>query len=241
MITVAVDSAAKAAGIAILCEDKLLYESYLDNGLTHSETLLPMLKSALSAVKLTPAEVDLWAVGAGPGSFTGLRIGMALIKGLALPHNTPCVGVSSLEALANSVYLPVGSDIISAVDARRGEVYAAAFTVTENKVERLCEDATGLVDALLSPVLENRKNPLFIIGDGAKVCYNSLEEKMPVILPAHLSQGRACGVAFAAKRIFAEGGSVTADRLTPAYHRLSQAQRERQEKLAQQRKGSESE
>ena len=245
MITAAVDSAGRAGGIALLDEDKLIYESYLDIGLTHSETLLPMLKNALAAARLTPAEVGLWAVSAGPGSFTGLRIGMALVKGLALPANTPCVGVSTLCALAASVFLPEGSDIVAAVDARRGEVYAAAFTVTATGLHRLCEDTVGLPKPLLEPVLAGRKNPLFLIGDGAKVCYNSLEEnqdqKTPVILPEHLSQGRASGAAFAARRAFLEGEWVTAEKLTPAYHRLSQAQRERQEKLAQQQKGSTSE
>lgn len=238
MITVAVDCAGKAAGIAVLCEDKLIYESYLENGLTHSETLLPMLKSALAAARITMDEVGLWAVSAGPGSFTGLRIGMALVKGLALPQNTPCIGVSTLRALAGSVWLTPGSDIIAAVDARRGEIYGAVFTVTEKGLCRLSDDTAGLPLDILEPVLKKRKNPLFIIGDGAKVCYNSLEEKKPVILPEYLAQGRASGVAFAARETFVRQGAASAQELTPVYHRLSQAQRERQARLAQQQKGS---
>ena len=129
-ITLAVDSAGKAAGIAILRDEALIYESYLDAGLTHSETLLPMLKSALAATGIAPAEINLYAVSAGPGSFTGLRIGMALAKGLALPNQTPCIGVSTLEALALSVFVPQGSIVVAAEDARRGEVYYAAFEQT---------------------------------------------------------------------------------------------------------------
>lgn len=236
MITVAIDSAGKAAGIAILADDQLKYESYLDNGLTHSETLLPMLKNALAAAEVAPSEVGLYAVSAGPGSFTGLRIGMALVKGLALPADIACVGVSTLEALARSVYLPVGSIIISASDARRGEVYCAVFEQTDTAFVRLLDDVTGKPDALLLPLLENCKKPIFVIGDGAGVCYNTLEQKISMtVLPNHLLKGRAFGVASAALEAFKRGETVRAAQLTPEYHRLSQAQRERQERL----KGSE--
>lgn len=232
MITLAVDSAGKAAGVAILKESQLLYENYLDNGLTHSQTLLPMLKSALAACSLQVADVGLMGVAAGPGSFTGLRIGMALVKGLALPQNILCAGVSTLEAMARSVYLPQGSVVICALDARRGEVYAAAFQVEGDLVRRLMPDKTGLPQQLLAPVMARCKNPVFVIGDGAEVCYNELKKIGPLtLLPERWRKGRAAGVAYAALDAWQQGKAVQAGQLTVAYHRLSQAEREREKKL----------
>lgn len=232
MITVAIDSAGRAGGIAVLKEDALIYESYLDVGLTHSETLLPMLKSALAAAGITIGQVGLLAVSAGPGSFTGLRIGMAMVKGLALPGDIPCVGVSTLEALARSVFLPAGSVIIPSSDARRGEVYAAAFRITADGCCRLSPDDTGKPEALLEPVLENCTGPVYLIGDGAQVCYNKLKDTYSLVcLPERWRQSRAAGVAYAALEGYRQGKAVSADCLAPDYHRLSQAQRERQERL----------
>lgn len=234
-ITLAVDSAGKAAGIAILRDEVLIYESYLDAGLTHSETLLPMLKSALAATGIAPAEINLYAVSAGPGSFTGLRIGMALAKGLALPNHTPCIGVSTLEALALSVFVPQGSIVVAAEDARRGEVYYAAFEQTAEGLHRLCLDTAGK-PCEMQEMLENAKKSVFIVGDGAEVCYNNLEKNLTLtVLPAHLRKGRASGVAFAARAACARGENTDAALLAPEYLKLCQAQRERQEKL----KGSE--
>lgn len=234
-ITLAVDSAGKAAGIAVLWEDALIYESYLDAGLTHSETLLPMLKSAFAAAGIAPADVGLYAVSAGPGSFTGLRIGMALAKGLALPNHTPCVGVSTLEALALSVFVPLGSVIVAAEDARRGEVYYAVFEKNAEGMVRLCPDTAGK-PCEMQEMLENAKKPVFLVGDGAEVCYNNLEKNLALtVLPPHLCKGRASGVAFAARAARARGENTDAALLAPEYLKLCQAQRERQEKL----KGSE--
>ncbi|MEG0804056.1 MAG: tRNA (adenosine(37)-N6)-threonylcarbamoyltransferase complex dimerization subunit type 1 TsaB, partial [Pygmaiobacter sp.] len=223
------------AGVAILRDGALLYEAYLDTGLTHSETLVPLLKNALATTGIALPEVGLFAVSAGPGSFTGLRIGMALVKGLALPGKTPCVGVSTLEALARSCYFPQESLIVSSSDARRGEVYYAVFEQTAAGLCRLCEDAVGNPDELL-PLLENCKKTVFLIGDGAKVCYNKLEKnKALTVLPEEYLKGRAFGVAFAARAAYLRGEAGQGTALVPEYHRLSQAQRERQERL----KGSE--
>ena len=125
MIVLGMDSSAKTAGVAILRDGALLYESWLGTGFTHSETLLELTDAALRAVRITPAQVDVYAVTAGPGSFTGLRIGMALVKGLADANNTPCVPVSTLRALAAACDVP--GLVVPAMDARRGEVYTAAF------------------------------------------------------------------------------------------------------------------
>lgn len=143
MIILGLDAAAKTAGVALLCHeaagDRLLYESYLATGYTHSETLLPLVDAALRACRLRAADIELYALTAGPGSFTGLRIGMALIKGLAAARSTPCVPVSTLQALA------AGCDtsglLLPAMDARRGEVYAAAFWRDQAGLHRLLDDA----------------------------------------------------------------------------------------------------
>ena len=119
------DSAGKTAGIAILRDSRLIYECYLATGHTHSETLLCLCKNAFDAAGLSPAEIDVFAAAAGPGSFTGLRIGLAAVKGLAFPHDTPCAAVSTLEALAYSA--AVEGTLLCALDARRGEVYWAGF------------------------------------------------------------------------------------------------------------------
>ncbi|MEG1477822.1 MAG: tRNA (adenosine(37)-N6)-threonylcarbamoyltransferase complex dimerization subunit type 1 TsaB, partial [Oscillospiraceae bacterium] len=120
------DSAGKTAGVALMEDGRLLYEAYLNSGNTHSVSLLPLVESAFNMAGITAKDIDLFAVNAGPGSFTGIRIGLALVKGLALPNNTPCVGTSTLESLAYGF----GGEgtILAALDARRGEVYYAAFT-----------------------------------------------------------------------------------------------------------------
>ena len=126
------DSAGKTAGIAILRDSRLIYECYLATGHTHSETLLCLCKNAFDAAGLSPAEIDVFAAAAGPGSFTGLRIGLAAVKGLAFPHDTPCAAVSTLEALAYSA--AVEGTLLCALDARRGEVYWAGFFAADGAV-----------------------------------------------------------------------------------------------------------
>lgn len=230
MITLALDSSGKAAGVALLREEELIYESYLNNGLTHSETLMPMVRCALETANTALSEVGLIAVGAGPGSFTGLRIGMALAKGLALPEKIPCAGVSSLEALARSVMLPEDGCILSATDARRGEVYYAVFRRQGTSLLRLCPDAVGRPEAVRS-LLAKEEKTVFVVGDGAKVCYNDLKESVPLEpVPDLWRLGRAAGVALAGRALWLSGGAQDAAQLRPAYHRLSQAQRERLEK-----------
>ncbi len=222
MNLLAVDTAGKSAGVALMADGRLLYECYLDAGFTHSETLLPMIDAALKATHLTCADIGLFGVNAGPGSFTGLRIGLAAVKGLAFPKNTPCAPVSTLEALA-AVHTGEGT-VVCALDARRAQVYWAAFDLASHT--RLAPDAAAPVKDL-APFLENCKKPAFFVGDGAALCYNEFGQ-MPGILsaPAALSGGRAAGVALAAQRIYAAGGAVLPAALLPSYHRLSQAERE---------------
>ena len=230
MNILAVDTAGKTAGVALLQDDRLLYEVYLDGGMTHSETLMPMIDTCLKLCGLTCADIDLYAVNAGPGSFTGLRIGLAAVKGLAFPRETLCAPVSTLEALA-AAHTGEGT-VLCALDARRAQVYSAAFDLATHA--RLTPDAAEPVTALEAFVKECKK-PLIFVGDGAALCYNTYKDQ-PGILPCPqpLRVLRGAGVALAGKAMWDAGTCVSPAELLPDYHRLSQAERERAEREAAQ-------
>ena len=220
------DSAGKTAGIAILRDSRLIYECYLATGHTHSETLLYLCKNAFDAAGLSPAEIDVFAAAAGPGSFTGLRIGLAAVKGLAFPHDTPCAAVSTLEALAYSA--AVEGTLLCALDARRGEVYWAGFFAADGAVERLCPDESAPA-ASLRGFVESAREPVWLLGDGAQLVDEALNGTGKTRLyPEAYRLGRAGGVCRAA---LAAGETVPAAQLIPDYHRLSQAERERAARL----------
>ena len=228
MNILAIDTAGKTAAVAVMRDDTLLYEMSSNTGLTHSETLLPMVDTALKACGLTPAQLDLYAVTNGPGSFTGLRIGLAAVKGLAFPRETLCAPVSTLEALA-AAHTGEGT-VLCALDARRAQVYSAAFDLETH--ERLMDDDARAV-ADLAEFVENCKKPLFFVGDGAALCYNKYSGVPGVLcVPPALRNGRAAAVAYVAKQMAQRGEAVLPEALLPDYHRLSQAERERAEKLA---------
>ncbi len=230
MKILALDTAGKSAGVAILSDDQLLYECYLEAGMTHSETLMPMVDTAFRMTGLKPRDIELYAVTAGPGSFTGLRIGLAAAKGMALPANTPCAAVSTLEALA-AQHVGQGT-VIAALDARRNQVYWAAFDLETGA--RLTPDAAAAVDSLAS-FIESCKKPLFFVGNGATLCYNKYGQN-PGVVAARPTVGcaRSGAVALVGARMHANGESVPPCALLPDYHRLSQAERERAAKLAAQ-------
>lgn len=237
MNILAIDTAGKTAAVAVMRDDTLLYEMASNTGLTHSETLLPMVDTALKACGLTPAQLDLYAVTNGPGSFTGLRIGLAAVKGLAFPRETLCAPVSTLEALA-AAHTGEGT-VLCALDARRAQVYSAAFDLATH--ERLMDDDARAV-ADLAQFVENCKKPLFFVGDGAALCYNKYGEIPGVLaVPPALRGGRAAAVALVAKQMARHGETVLPEALLPDYHRLSQAERERAERLAAEAEASKTE
>lgn len=226
MNLLAVDTAGKTAAVAVLRDDTLLYEAQCNNGLTHSETLLPMIDTALKASGLTVDELDVLGVTNGPGSFTGLRIGLAVIKGLALPRQLPCAGVSTMAALAYG--LAGEGTVIGAQDARRGQVYWGAFDLATH--DRLTEDAAAPI-ASLENFVQSCKKPLFFVGDGASLCYNVYKSVPGVAAaPSALQILRGAGVALATKAMWERGACVPPAALLPDYHRLSQAERERAER-----------
>lgn len=231
MNLLAIDTAGKTAAVAVMRDDTLLYEAASNTGLTHSQTLLPMVDTALKACGLTPPELDLYAVTNGPGSFTGLRIGLAAVKGLAFAANTPCAGVSTLAALAWG--LAGTGTVIGAQDARRGQVYWAAFDLETHA--RLTPDAAEPVTALEN-FAKTCKKPLLFVGDGAALCYNTYKD-LPGLLPCPqpLRVLRGAGVALAGRAMWQAGACVPPAALLPDYHRLSQAERERAEREAAQR------
>ena len=231
MLILAFETSAKAASVALLEDGKLLGESYQNTGLTHSQTLMVMAEDMLSQCGKTVADVTAAAVAAGPGSFTGVRIGVAAAKGFAWGREIPCYGVSTLEAMALSLGVYQGY-VCPCMDARRSQVYNALFYVNQGVPERVSEDrAISLAE--LGTELKSLKEPIFLVGDGSNLCYNTLLENVPnlVLPPEHRMHQRASGVALAARKQVEVGDPGDANALTPNYLRLSQAERERAERM----------
>ena len=231
MLILAFETSAKAASVALLEEGKLLGESYQNTGMTHSQTLMVMAQDVLKTAGKTAADVTAVAVAEGPGSFTGVRIGVAAAKGFAWGGKLPCYGVSTLEAMAESFGAWQGY-VCPCMDARRSQVYNALFYVNHGEIQRIQPDrAIALAD--LGEELKKLSEPVFLVGDGSVLCYNTLSDSVPglVLPPEHRMHQRASGVALLAERKIAAGEIGDANGLTPNYLRLSQAERERLEKL----------
>jgi len=228
MLMLALESSAKAASAAVFQDGKLLGVTVENSGLTHSRTLLPMAEGLLDNLDKSVKDIGVVAVAHGPGSFTGLRIGMAEAKGLCWALQIPVIGVSTLEAMAFGGPDMDGTMLCCAMDARRGQVYNALFTVAEGRPVRLTEDrAIALAD--LEPELVSYEKPWVLLGDGAELCYNNLnKDKLTLHLaPEPLRIQSARGVGLAA--LGHEPRPV--DELLPVYLRLSQAERERQARM----------
>ena len=227
MNILAVDTAGKTAGVALLQDDRLLYEVYLDAGMTHSETLMPMIDTCLKMCGMTCADIDLYGVNAGPGSFTGLRIGMAMVKGMGFALGKPCIPLSTLEGLAWNLRGWPGL-ICPVMDARVGQVYTALFRWENGKMHRLMDDCAIAADELREHLAEYGAEPKILVGDGAMLCYNKFEGQLENLsmAPDHLLHQRAGAMAELAASLLAEGKTVSAGELAPVYLRLPQAERE---------------
>ena len=227
MKILAFETSAKAASVALMDNGKLLGESYQNTGLTHSQTLMVMAEDLLKVCNLSVKDVEAVAVAAGPGSFTGVRIGVAAAKGFAWGAELPCYGVSTLEAVALNLGVWEGY-VVPAMDARRSQVYTAIFHAEKGILSRVEEDmAISLAE--LGEKIKNYEEPVFLVGDGAVLCYNTLLEEVPglVLPPEHRMHQRSAGVALAAQRMADNGDPGNGAELTPNYLRLSQAERER--------------
>jgi len=229
-VILAFETSAKAASVALLENGKLLGESYQNTGLTHSQTLLQMAEDLLKTCGKTPADVTAVAVASGPGSFTGVRIGVAAAKGFAWGAEIPCVGVSTLEAMAENLGAWDGT-VVPTMDARRSQTYTAIFRAEGGKYKRMIDDC-AISFAELGEKLNYCKKPIFLVGDGAQLCYNTLNEAVPglVLPPEHHRHQRAAGVALVAEKVLASGERPDGGSMSPNYLRLSQAERERLEK-----------
>ena len=231
MLILAFETSAKAASVALTEDGKLLGESYQNTGLTHSQTLMVMAEDLLKQCGKTVQDITALAVAEGPGSFTGVRIGVAAAKGFAWGRQIPCYGISTLEAMAMSLGAWEGH-VCACMDARRNQVYNALFLAEEGDLTRFCEDrAISLAE--LKSQLEHIDGPIFLVGDGAALTHKTLSPEIPnlILPPEHRLHQRAVGVALLAQQKAAAGESGDGNALNPNYLRLSQAERERMEKL----------
>lgn len=226
MKILAFETSAKAASVAMAEDGRLLAESYCNSGVTHSQTLMTMAEGLIASC----GKPDAVAVAAGPGSFTGVRIGVAAAKGYAWGAELPCYGVSTLEAMACWLGIPQGW-VCACMDARRSQMYNALFRAEEGKLHRRTEDRAISLEELKKELLA-LDGPIFLVGDGSNLCYNTLREEVPdlILPPEHRMHQRSSGVAVLAAREISQGRAGDAASLVPNYLRLSQAEREKMER-----------
>lgn len=226
------DTAAKTASAALFDDGKIVSEFYLDSGFTHSETVLPMAKAVLDSARIAPSDIDLFAVNCGPGSFTGIRIGIAAVKALSMSLDKPCAAVSTLEALAYNLRGFSGT-VCAVMDARCNQVYTAFFECDGNSVIRKTDDRTVLTDELfedIKKIYSETGEKVWLIGDGAGLCIKKFGDDFVKSAPAQLVFGHAFGTCFAAEKIFNDGKTLSAGEIVPNYLKLAQAEREKLQK-----------
>ena len=231
MLILAFETSAKACCVALHDGNKLLAESYQNTGLTHSQTLMTMAEDLLKTCGMTAGDVTHLAVAAGPGSFTGVRIGVAAAKGFGWGAELPVYGVSTLESMARSLGVWDGH-VCACMDARRSQVYNALFRSKGGALERVSEDRAIALEELKTD-LEQIDGPIYLVGDGAMLTHRTLSGQIEnlILPPEHRLQQRASGVALAAAEAIGRGESGDGAALQPNYLRLSQAERERLEKM----------
>ena len=229
MLILAFETSAKSCSVAIHDGQKLLAESYQNSGLTHSQTLMVMAQDLLKVCGKSASDVTHLAVAAGPGSFTGVRIGVSAAKGFAWGAQLPVCGVSTLQAMALGLGAWEGH-ICCCMDARRNQVYNAIFLAENGKLTRITEDR-AIALAELKAELEHIDGPIYLVGDGAALAHQNLDIPELLLPPEHRQHQRASGVALAALEAMNRGESADGAALQPNYLRMSQAERERMEKL----------
>lgn len=231
MRILSVDSTAQTGSVAIV-ENGKISALYTLEAQTHSTTLLPMIESVMNSLGLSVTDMDLFAVSNGPGSFTGIRIGVAAVKGLAFRDNIPCVSVSSLEAMAYH-FVGLNGIVCPVINARRSQVYTALFRVSDGIVSRLTEDDIVLIPEM-DAMLADFDCPIYFTGDAAENVYQAVTHRNKQLAPTLLSRPTAYGTAAAAEKIFTESADkfiFTEAALSPSYLRKTQAEREREERM----------
>lgn len=235
MVILGIDSSAVSASAAIVKDGKLLSRAFLNVGLTHSVTLLPLVRQAVEGAGLTADEIDAVAVTNGPGSFTGVRIGVATAKGIAQPTDKKCIPVSTLEAIA---YPLKDSDCIavSVMDARCNQVYCALFDCINGEMTRITDDDALSLDSLGEMLKKYDDKYIILIGDGADISFAYLKDRLPSIRKASslIKYQNASSVALIGyEKLLNNDNIKSPDELVPSYLRLSQAERELKKKKEQ--------
>ena len=225
MKILALETSAKAVSAAVTENGKVLCHGYQDTGLTHSCTLMPIVEHILKNTGLSLADIDAIAVAAGPGSFTGIRIGVAAAKGLSFGAEKPAIAVSTLAAMARNVAFADGL-VICAMDARRNQIYNALFEAKGGTLTRLTPDR-AIALAELAEELRNDDRPKTVVGDGATLCHTYLTDAgiSCRLAPPHLVMQNAMSVALEAEALAQEGKLVSSQELEPVYLRPAQADR----------------
>ena len=231
MKILSLDSSATCASVAIFdtVSNKIIGDFFINTKLTHSQTLVPMLDALLKSTKTELSDIDYFAVNTGPGSFTGIRIGVSVAKGMAMALDKKCVSISTLESMAYNFIDEDDVVVCACMDARRNQVYNALFSVKDGVVTRLCEDrAISVVDLLEE--LKSIDKSIVLVGDGAHLCYNSELENNIVLAHDSKRYQHASSVALCAQTYIENNDVLSASSLMPTYLRPSQAERERLEK-----------
>ncbi len=235
MKILAIECSATPASVALTDNEKIIATTFINTKLTHSQTLLPMLTSMLKSANVSLESIDGIAVANGPGSFTGIRIGISAVKGLAAPRSLPCAALSTLRCM---VELFKGNDCIvcPVMDARCNQLYNALFRIETNNVTRLCEDRALLCNELAEE-LSSFDEKIIICGDGSDLFYPFVSH-LPNVSVANEAQKfqSAVGVALASLKVFESGDTVSQQELLPKYLRLPQAERELKKKQNQEDK-----
>lgn len=225
MKILSIECSAGPASVCIYDGVKILASDFINVKLTHSQTLLPMIESTLKSTLMTVDDLDGISVATGPGSFTGVRIGISAVKGLATPKDLPCVAVSTLEAMAN-MFLDTSAVICPLMDARCNQFYNALFRIKDGSVTRICEDRAILFDDLCGELKEFGEK-IIICGDGADKFFQSLAHNENIVLADKSRRFQsAVGVSFASFDKFKNNKTVSQSELLPTYLRLPQAERE---------------
>lgn len=227
-LILAIDTSAKPVSCALARDGRVLGSFFANTGLTHSQTLMPMIESLLKVSEHTVADLDAIAVNAGPGSFTGVRIGVSAVKGLAFTENLPCIPVSTLASMAESIVTSADSVICCLMDARCQQVYGALFEKdADGNTFRLTEDEALTMDEMADRLIALER-PVVLVGDGSEMCFHAWNERVPNVqlAPAPVRYQNACATAVIACREFDSAHTVSAEELQPLYLRLPQAERE---------------
>lgn len=231
MNILAVDTSALTATVAIMKNGVSVFENNITNALTHSETLMPMIDYALKSVKLTPDDIDLYAVSCGPGSFTGIRIGVSAIKALAYATDKPVFGVNTLYALACNLSVTENIPVCAIMDARRSQVYNAVYKFNNGTIAELTAPRALAIEDLCAEI----NTPTFFVGDGVDVYKDKIIELCgdnALFAPPHMRLQKAASIAYAAS-LANENEFLSPEALEVIYLRKSQAEREREERTGE--------